>query len=200
MQRTVPLCLRALHRPAADRAARPPTVPDMSSLPEPSIRDFVTWFRKFANQILWWAYFYTKDSKLAEDIAQETAVKVFKSWSDDETREKILTSPGYVRTIARHCFLDHIKVPSRTNYREVELDIERHDRGDDGIDHDLRMAVLRLDDNEQDVIILRYYNGLTIKEAGSQLGISESQAYRLHDKALAHLAGLLDEGEASRGR
>jgi RNA polymerase sigma factor (sigma-70 family) len=169
----------------------------MSSLPEPgSTRDFVTWFREAADQILRWARLYTRDPKLAEDIAQEAAAKVFKCWPDDETREKILTQPGYVRTIVYHCFLDHIKVPSRTNQREAELDIDRHDRGDYGIDHDLRMAVLGLDYHERDMIILRYYNGLTIKEAGSQLGVSESQAYRLHDKALSHLAGLLDEGEA----
>ena len=46
------------------------------------------------------------------------------------------------------------------------------------------------------MIILCYYNGRTIKEAGHQLGLPESRAYRLHHKALAHLAGLLDEGEA----
>jgi DNA-directed RNA polymerase specialized sigma subunit len=50
------------------------------------------------------------------------------------------------------------------------------------------------------MILLRYYNGLTIREAGNQLGLSPAQAYRLHDKALASLAGLLDEGEAWRGR
>jgi RNA polymerase sigma factor (sigma-70 family) len=168
----------------------------MSSLPEPgSTRDFVTWFIKFADQLQWWANLYTRDSKLAEDIAQEAAAKVLKAWPDDETREKILTLPGYVRTIVYHCFLDHIKVPSRTNHREVELDIERHDR-DDGIDHELWMTVLSLDGDERDMIILRYHKGLTIKEAGSQLGLSMSQAYRLHDKALANLEGLLDEGEA----
>jgi RNA polymerase sigma factor (sigma-70 family) len=131
---------------------------------------------------------YARDPKLAEDIAQEAAVKVFKAWPDDETRDKILTVPGHVRTIVYHCFLDHIKVPSRTNYREAELDIERHDRGDDGIDNDLRMAVLSLDSDEREMIILRYYRGLTTKEAGSQLGLSPSQAYRLHDKALANLS------------
>jgi RNA polymerase sigma factor (sigma-70 family) len=169
----------------------------MSSLPEPgSIRDFVTWFSKFADELQWWAYLYTRDPKLAEDIAQEAAVKVFKAWPDEETREKILTLSGYVRTIVYHCFLDHIKVPSRTNHREAELDIERYDRDDDRIDHELRMAVLSLDGAERDMIILCYYNGLTVKEAGSRLGLSMSQAYRLHDKALANLEGLLDEGEA----
>jgi len=46
------------------------------------------------------------------------------------------------------------------------------------------------------MIILRYYQGLTIKDAGTQLGLSPSQAYRLHDKALAHLTGLLEERKA----
>jgi len=46
------------------------------------------------------------------------------------------------------------------------------------------------------MIIFRYYSDLTIREAGSQLGLSPSQAYRLHDKVLAHLPEVLDEGEA----
>ncbi len=169
----------------------------MSSHPDPGeIPDFEIWFRKHGRKLLRQAYFYTRDPKLAEDIAQEAAAKVLKAWPDDETRDKILTQPAYVRTIVYHCFLDHIKVRSRTNNREVELDAERHDQAGGEIDHDLRRAVLSLDGDERDMIILRYYNGLTTKEAGSQLGLSASQAYRLHDKALAHLAGLLDEGEA----
>jgi len=60
----------------------------------------------------------------------------------------------------------------------------------------LRLAVLALGDMERDMIVLHYYHDLTIREAGSQLGLSQSQAYRLHDSALAHLAGLLDEGKA----
>ena len=169
----------------------------MSSHPDPGeIANFEIWFRKHGRKLLRWAYSYTRDPKLAEDIAQEAAAKVFKAWPDDEMRGKILTQPGYVRTIVYHCFLDHIKVRSRTNIREVELDTERHDRSGGKVDHDLRRAVLSLDGNERDMILLRYYNGLTTKEAGIRLGLSESQAYRLHDKALAHLAGLLDEGEA----
>jgi len=169
----------------------------MSSHPDPgAIPDFETWFSKHGRKLLRRAYSCTRDPKLAEDIAQEAAAKVLKAWPDDETRDKILTQPGYVGTIVYHCFLDYIKVQSRTNNAEVELDTERHNQAGWEIDHDLRRAVLSLDGDERDMIILRYYNGLTTKETGSQLGLSPSQAYRLHDKALAHLAGLLDEGEA----
>jgi RNA polymerase sigma factor (sigma-70 family) len=167
----------------------------MSLLPEPgATSEFVTWYRK--SGLLRMAYFLTRDAQLAEDIAQEAAVKVWKAWPDDRKRILILTHSGYVRAIVQRCFLDHIRARARMNTREVELDIERNDRPNGEIDHDLRRAVLSLDGDGRDMILLRYYNGLTTKEAGSQLGLSKSQAYRLHDKALAHLAELLDEGEA----
>ena len=50
--------------------------------------------------------------------------------------------------------------------------------------------MLSLEDDEQEMIILRYYHDLAIREAGTQLGLPPSQAYRLHDKALAHAASL----------
>jgi RNA polymerase sigma factor (sigma-70 family) len=168
----------------------------MSNLPgsgeEP---DFETWFRQFAHRLIRWAYYYTRDPKLAEDIAQDAAVKAFKAWPDEETRDK-LAHPGYVHAIVCHCFLDHIKVRPRTNYGEVEFDVERHDQPGREGNHDLRIAVLSLQDDERNMIILRYYEDLTTEEAGRLLGLSRSKAYRLHDKALAHLAGQLDEGKA----
>jgi RNA polymerase sigma factor (sigma-70 family) len=167
------------------------TQPGSGAVPE----DFETWFREAGGELLRWAYFYTRDPALAEDIAQESAIKVYKAWPDEETRETILTQPAYRKTIVKNCFLDRIKVRSRTTQDEAELDVEWHGRAETGNDQDLRLAILSLEDNEQEMIILRYYHDLTIREAGTQLGLSPSQAYRLHDKALAHLAGLLDEGE-----
>ena len=49
----------------------------MSSPPEPSsVPDFETWLRQSTSEILRRAYYYTRDPVLAEDIAQETAIKV----------------------------------------------------------------------------------------------------------------------------
>jgi len=149
-----------------------------------------------APEILRRAYYYTGDPVLAQDIAQETAIKVYKAWPHEETRGKILSQPGYLQKIIKNCFLDHIKVHSRTNRGEVELDAGWHHQAGTETDQGLRLAVLSLKDDEQEMIILRYYQGLTIKDAGTQLGLSPSQAYRLHDKALAHLTGLLEERKA----
>ena len=113
----------------------------MSSPPEPgAVPDFETWFREHGRRLLRLAYYHTRDPKFAEDIAQEAAAKAYKAWPGEETRDKILTQPGYIRVIVYHCFLDHIKVRSRTGLGEVELDVRRHDRAVSGTDHDLRAS------------------------------------------------------------
>jgi RNA polymerase sigma factor (sigma-70 family) len=166
------------------------------SHPDPgTVPDYEAWFRRSGGEILRQAYFCIRDQALAEDIAQEVAIKAYKAWTKEETRDKILTQPGYVRTMIKNAFLDHIKVPSRTNLGEVELDIERHSRPDTEMNQDLRLAVLSLEDDEFHMIIFRYYHDLTITEAGARLGLSASQAFRLHSKARAHLARLLNEKE-----
>jgi len=166
------------------------------SHPDPgTVPDFEAWFRRSGGEILRQAYFCTRDQVLAEDIAQEVAIKAYKAWATEETRDRILTQPGYVRTMIKNAFLDHIKVPSRTNLGEVELDVERHSKPDTEMNQDLRLAVLSLEDDEFRMIIFRYGHDLTITEAGARLGLSASQAFRLHSKARAHLAGLLNEKE-----
>jgi RNA polymerase sigma factor (sigma-70 family) len=157
--------------------------------------EFVDWFTATAGDLLRWSHFYTRDPRLAEEIAQDAAIKLFKAWSRDALREKVLTSPAYVCTIVHHCYLDHIKVPSRTTRGEVELDVARLGELRTEGDSDLHVAVLSLERSEQQMITMRYYDDLTIKEAGRQLGLSYPQAYRLHTRALAHLRELLDEGE-----
>jgi RNA polymerase sigma-70 factor, ECF subfamily len=157
--------------------------------------DFETWFETSAADMLTVAYFYTGDPKQAEDIAQEAAFKVFKTWDTEEIRRAVFENPGYLRAIIRNCYLDYIKVRSRTNHGEAELDLTRHDRAGIENDREVRLAVLNLEDNERDMIVLRWYGGLTIKEAGTRLGLSASRAYRLHEKAVAHLAELLNENE-----
>lgn len=158
---------------------------------------FESWFETSKRWLLEQAKFYVEDEWLAEDMAQEAAIKVFKAWNDETKRGKVLASRGYTCRTVYNCYLDYVKVRSRTNQGEVELDARRHDRSVISGEHDdVRNAVLKLEGDQHLLIVLKYYYGLTLKEAGRQLGLPYPKAYRLHAKALAHLAGLLDEGEA----
>ena len=53
-------------------------------------------------------------------------------------------------------------------------------------------AVNRLPERERTVVSLYYYDGLTFKEIGSVLTVSESRAYQLHSQAVTRLRSYLE--------
>ncbi len=57
----------------------------------------------------------------------------------------------------------------------------------------LSVAVDKLPDRERTVVALYYHEGLTFKEIGHVLTVSESRAYQLHAQAVTRLRGYLEE-------
>jgi len=161
------------------------------------IPDYEAWFRANGGGLLRYARLFAPDRSRAEDTVQDAAVKIFKAWAKEDQRENILVSPAYVRRIVENCFLDYRKVRSRTNECEERLDGEAYSdvQADFESGLDVREALLRLADEERDMLFLTYYQDLGIGEAGRRLGISATQAYRLHERALRNLAPLLKEEE-----
>ena len=54
-------------------------------------------------------------------------------------------------------------------------------------------ALKKLEPKEQQVLILYYYEGLTLKEIGKVLDVSESRVSQLHTKAIQGLRYSLSE-------
>lgn len=55
----------------------------------------------------------------------------------------------------------------------------------------LALAIKRLPDRERTVLSLYYYEGLTLAEIGSILGVTESRVCQIHTKAVVHLRARL---------
>jgi RNA polymerase sigma factor FliA len=55
----------------------------------------------------------------------------------------------------------------------------------------LRVAMDRLPDREKLVLSLYYYEGMTFKEIGKILQVSESRVFQLHQQAMMRLRGHL---------
>ena len=53
--------------------------------------------------------------------------------------------------------------------------------------HILAEAINRLPEREKVVLSLYYYEGLTLAEIGSILGVTESRVCQIHTKAVIHL-------------
>ncbi len=75
---------------------------------------------------------------------------------------------------------------------EERLADDRAETGYDVIDKQemvalLKHAIQELDEKEQQVMILYYYDELTLKEIGKILGVSESRISQIHAKALVKL-------------
>jgi RNA polymerase sigma factor for flagellar operon FliA len=60
----------------------------------------------------------------------------------------------------------------------------------------LVIGIDRLPDRERLVIALYYYEGLTFKEIGKVLGVSESRVYQLHTQAVLRIRGYLQRDSA----
>ncbi|NLB72395.1 MAG: sigma-70 family RNA polymerase sigma factor, partial [Chloroflexi bacterium] len=56
-------------------------------------------------------------------------------------------------------------------------------------------ALNALPEREMQVVSLYYYEGLTLKEIGRILGVTESRVSQIHGKALASLRALLNRRE-----
>ena len=61
----------------------------------------------------------------------------------------------------------------------------------------LASAIDRLPEREKTVIALYYYEGLTLKEIGQVLGVTESRVSQLHTKAVLRLRARLHAAEAA---
>ncbi len=65
--------------------------------------------------------------------------------------------------------------------------------------HVLADAINRMPDRERLVLTLYYYEGLTLAEIGSVLGVTESRVCQIHTKAILQLRGRLQDPVVERG-
>lgn len=130
------------------------------------------------------------DRALAEDAAQETFIRAWKSMAQfkgDASPKTWLTriAVNVCRNIRRTAWF-------RRNDRSVtpeDLPLTTSDE-----DRTLLLTVQQLPEKHRQIVILRYYQGMNLDEAARVLGISRSTAHHRLQKALKQLRIELDEG------
>jgi RNA polymerase sigma factor for flagellar operon FliA len=60
-------------------------------------------------------------------------------------------------------------------------------------------AIASLPEREKIVVALYYYDGLTLREIGDVLGVTESRVSQLHTKAILRLKGRMQDGDPDSG-
>src|SRR5215217_6261889 len=147
--------------------------------------DFESWMVARQGKLLRTAYLLTGDVHAAEDLVQTALAKLYLAW------DRVSDAPS-VDAYARKIMVnEHTSMWRRMwRHRETVTDTSTYDlpvAGDeyDGVTAALWDVVTSLPERQRAVVVLRYYEQLSEKEAADALGVSvgtiKSQASRALD-------------------
>ncbi|PID92485.1 MAG: RNA polymerase subunit sigma-24 [Bacteroidetes bacterium] len=150
-----------------------------------------------------------KNQPLAEDIFQETFIKVIQSLRAGKYRDNGRFLSWVIR-IAHNLIIDHFRKEKQLNAisnDDTEMDLFNSQKlSDDNIEdqlvntqirNEIRSLVNALPGDQRDVVLLRHYGGLSFKEIADQTGVSINTALGRMRYALINLRKMIEEKELS---
>lgn len=154
--------------------------------------------------VLGTAYKITRDHYRAEDVAQEAFVVAWMQLEHLTSQDKF---GSYVCAIAKNCAKKMVMRDSRlgsivslTDFENWELDHAGSGLWDDSIQEQLYTEVELLSDTVKETVKLHYFDGLSIKDIATRLGIPEGTVkWRLSEgrKQLRKGFGVMDKKNQS---
>jgi RNA polymerase sigma-70 factor (ECF subfamily) len=150
-----------------------------------------------------------KNHQLAEDLFQETFIKVIQSLRSGKYKDngKFLS---WVIRIAHNLIIDHFRKEKQMNAisnDDSEVDLFNSKKlSDDNIEElivnsqikaEIRSLINELPEDQKEVVLLRHYGGLSFKEIADQTDVSINTALGRMRYALINLRKLIQEKNLS---
>jgi RNA polymerase sigma-70 factor (ECF subfamily) len=150
-----------------------------------------------------------KNQQLAEDLFQETFIKVIQSLKSGKYRDngKFLS---WVIRIAHNLIIDHFRKEKQMNAisnDDSEVDLFNSKKLSDSniedliidsqIKSEIRILINELPEDQRQVVLLRHYGGLSFKEIADQTDVSINTALGRMRYALINLRKLIQEKNLS---
>lgn len=155
-------------------------------------RAFLALYQEYEQDIYRMAFVYVKNQDDALDVVQETAYRSFKSI-------KNLKEPKYFKTwlikIAISCSLDILRKQKKIVQLKPEYEEAISGELNEDIETEIsvRDLIEQLNEDEKSIVILRFYEGLTLKTISETLniplGTSKTILYRALNKLRKNLKG-----------
>lgn len=145
-------------------------------------------YDEFAERVYRFLLVHAREPADAEDLLQRTFLKVIEGLPRYEARG--LPFAAWVFRIARNTVIDHTR--TRRDHASLDAVSDRPDdrRGpaelaeDASEQEDIRSALLMLTPDQREVIIYRFFAGLTPREIGSLMGRREGSIRALQFRAM----------------
>ena len=160
-------------------------------------------YEQYYQSIYRYLYYWTGDSNAAEDLTGEVFLKMVKGLSTYQGLEN--TFKSWLYQIARNLAIDHYRQNVRRPQVPITDDIPTHHDNPEtaaafSIERaTLRKALLKLNGEQRDVILLRFIEGLPIQEVCQMMKKSDNAVKGLQRRALENLRLLLLEMETKHG-
>ncbi|MFC2098393.1 RNA polymerase sigma factor [Bacteroidota bacterium] len=150
-----------------------------------------------------------KNQQLAEDIFQDTFIKVIRSLKEGKYKDNGKFVSWVIR-IAHNLTIDHFRKEKQINTysnEDYETDIFNSRKLSDGtiedilvenqIVNEVKLLIEELPEDQKQVILLRHYGGLSFKEIAEQTGVSINTALGRMRYALINLRKLIEQKNLS---
>jgi RNA polymerase sigma-70 factor (sigma-E family) len=158
--------------------------------------DFVEYARSSGAQLRRTAYLLCRDWDLAADLTQTTLARMFVHWKRISRRDN---PHAYARQVLSRAFLDHHRL--KRSHEVVTAKFP--DAPDAPADPDLRLtlvdALARIPPRDRAIVVLRYWEDLSIESVADILGLPEGTVKSQSARSLAQLRHLLGPGQPAHG-
>ena len=158
-------------------------------------------YREYKSKVLGYVRSKIGNAEDAEDLCSDIFLKVQKKLPEyDQSRASVST---WIYTITRNAVIDFYRVNKVTEELPEELAVE--DETDSELLRretltELADALQNLSDEERTVVVLHYYEGLSLREIELKTGLSYGQVKLRHNSALKELRNFFDKSAATGGK
>ena len=157
-------------------------------------------YDRYVDLVHRYIYYRVGDRSTAEDFTSETFLRAWRRIGSVTNQGRDIGA--WFITIARNIVLDHVK-SSRYRLEISTADMLDADQQEDGPEEavldrlsnaELLRCVKQLNAEQQECIVLRFLEGLSVAETAAVMDKNEGAIKALQHRAVRRLAGLLPEG------
>ena len=158
-------------------------------------------YQRYHQSVFRYLYFRLADQQTAEDLTSEVFVRMLRFLGGFQPPSA--SFQAWLFQIARNLVTDHFRRMGIREDIELEEDmIAVHDDPADAVERGLtsetlRRALKKLNDDQRDVIILRFVAGMPLGEVAESLNKSEDAIKGLQRRALIALRQILADWEVA---
>ena len=147
------------------------------------------WYDQYGTDVLRLCFMYMRNRLDAEDATQETFLKVWRKLDCFEARNHCSARSWIMRVACNTC-KDMLRKSWRKHEDRSVTPEDLSAQGDSSReDRELMMDVMNLPEKYRSVILMVYWQGMTMKEASETLRLSQSTICRRLEKARSMIDG-----------